>query len=128
MLLCNRAYALFYLALEPEGISQEQMAVAHASAADAYFLLPWIDAVELVRAISVFFQGRHEVAVDSLDLALHPKQKASLRAGVLAFMALAQYRLRQTDAARASLAEAWQLYPQGDRALVRISAIIGGGG
>ena len=126
--LCNRAFALFSLALEADGISEEQMAVAHASAAAAFSLLPWIDEVELVRAISVYFQGRYEIAVEYLDLALHPKQKASLRASGLAFMALAQYRLRQTDAARASLAEAWQVYPKGDRALVRISEIVGEGG
>ena len=128
LFLCNRAFALFSLALEPEGISQEQMAAAHASAAAAFFLLPWMDEVELVRAISVYFQGRYELAVEYLDLALHPKQKASLRAGGLAFMALAQHRLRQTDAARASLAEAWQIYPKGSRAIVRISEIAGVGG
>lgn len=124
---CNRASALFSLALEADGISQEQMESAHASAATAFSLLPWIDEVELVRAISVYFQGRYEIAVEYLERAVHPKQTASVRAGGLAYTALAQYRLRQTSAARASLAEAWQVYPKGDRTLVRIGEIIGEG-
>lgn len=122
--LSNRAAALFQMALEPEGIADEEMARAYSSASEAYSLLPWLSPVEIVLALAFHFQGFHQAAIDLLEKALAHQDKVSHRAGTHAYIALAQHSLGAQEEAMASLETALRLRSSDDKSIRRIEEIV----
>lgn len=124
MFLSNRALAVYHLALQPDAIDPVQMASAHASAAEAFFLMPWMSAVRLVRGLSCYFQGYPQVAYDLFEELFDLQEKDSGRASVLAFMALAFHTQGETATARELLADAREFHTKENKILDQIHALI----
>ncbi|MBK8046050.1 MAG: tetratricopeptide repeat protein [Anaerolineales bacterium] len=122
---CNRAVALFHLALEPGGISDEQLAEAHAAAGEAFWLLPWLSPVRIEHAVSAHYDGRHDEALALLEKELTVQDTDARRANVLALIALVEHALGQGEAAQATIGEARRIYPKGSHTIERIDEIVG---
>jgi tetratricopeptide (TPR) repeat protein len=112
MFLCNRAACIYAMVLEPVEIDAGQMEVAHRSAAEAFWLLPWVSAVELVRGLSFLHQGDPESALYALQQSMSHQEKQRHKAETLGYIALAQYQLGQRGKAIATLTLARSLAPQ----------------
>jgi tetratricopeptide (TPR) repeat protein len=112
MFLCNRAACIYAMALDSVESDAGQMGSAHRSAAEAFWLLPWVNAVEFVRGISFLYQGDPESAILALQQSMDHQEKQRHKAETLGYIALAQHRLGQRSKAIGTLAQAQSLAPQ----------------
>jgi tetratricopeptide (TPR) repeat protein len=112
MFLCNRAACIYAMVLDSVEIDADQMGSAHRSAAEAFWLLPWLSAVEIVRGLSFLYQGDPESALLTLQQSMNHQEKQKDKAETLGYIALAQHRLGQKGKAIGTLALAQSLAPQ----------------
>ncbi len=123
--LCNRAGATYYQHLLAGDITPDRLEVAHASAAEAYSLLPWITPVEEVVAFSALVQGRTQEALDGFQALLPRQEKDRSRAGSWLLIAVAHHHLGQGDAARSALAKARVLETKESRIRAYVEGLVG---